>query len=118
MRYHVDGITNISDRPWYLGTAADYRAEVRRLAPRVLAWHGGTEARRFGWAQRHEAADALGLPSTHAQLAGDAYYLLRDQGHAVVKKRGPGATAWHWKLTEQGLEATRDLYLDGGAPED
>ncbi len=66
MRRAVDGITDISDRPWYAGTAADYRAEVKRLSPRVLAWHGGTERTRFSFAQRHEAAEALGYPSSHA----------------------------------------------------
>jgi len=113
MRRHVDGITDISDRPWYAGTAGDYRAEVQRLATRVLAWHGGNEGTRFGSAQRHEAAAALGYPSSHAQLAGDAYYHLRDQGYAVVQKKGPSATAWYWSLTDKGLDATASLYLDG-----
>ncbi len=113
MRSHVDSITDISDRPWCAGTAADYRAEVKRLAPRVLAWHGGTERTRFGYAQRHEAAEALGYPSSHAQLAGDAYYHLRDQGYAAVEKKGRSATAWYWSLTDKGLDATADVYLNG-----
>lgn len=115
MRHHVDAITDISDRPWYAGTAAEYRAEVMALAPRVLAWHGAAERTRFGFAQRHEAAEGLGYPSSHAQLAGDAYYHLRDQGYAVVDKGGASATAWYWSLTDEGLDATVSLYLDGDA---
>ena len=113
MALHVNTIKDISDRPWYAGSAADYRAEVVSLAERVLTWHGAEEETRFISVQRHEAAEALGYPGTHAQLAGDAYFHLRDNGLVKVEKTGPGKTDFHWVLTEKGMGATRALYLQG-----
>lgn len=113
MGFHVDGITDISNRPWYVGTAADYRAEVKRLAPRVLLWHGGGESTRFPPVQRHEAAEGLGYPSSHAQLAWDAYYHLRDLGLVTVEKLGQGMTDFFWSLTDKGLDDTTAAYFEG-----
>lgn len=112
---HLAGISDISDHPWFSGTVADYRAAARRLSDQVLEWHGTQEERRFGTAQRSEAAAALGLASTHAQLAGDAFYHLRDRGLAECKKLGRGATDFYWNLTEAGLDVTREAFLAGDA---
>jgi hypothetical protein len=47
MAWHIDGIKDVSKLTWFDGTAADYRAEVKRLAPKLLEWHGSHEATRY-----------------------------------------------------------------------
>jgi hypothetical protein len=113
MAWHIDGIKDVSKLTWFDGTAADYRAEVKRLAPKLLEWHGSHEATRYGYVQRHTAAEALGYPATHAALAGEAYYHLRDLGQAEVDKRGTTAVDWYWKLSSKGLDATAKAYIAG-----